>query len=79
MDYSVKFVLFTLSGLKVKVNGLRLKFVKVCESFDECDRLKIIFKSKKNKITKLYFILKIINIYHYISLIYCRKNMKMNK
>ena len=79
MDYSVKFVLFTLSGLKVRVGGLRVKFVKVCESFDECDRLKIIFKSKKNKITKLYFILKIINIYHYISLIYCRKNMKMNK
>ena len=63
MDYSVKFVLFSLSGLiKVKLGGLRVKFVKVCESFDECDRLKNIFKSKKNKITKLYFILKIIII-----------------
>ena len=27
MDYSVKFVLFTLIGLKVKVGGLRVKFV----------------------------------------------------
>ena len=79
MDYSVKFVLFTLSGLKVRVGGLRVKFVKVCESFDGCDRLIIIFKSKKNKITKLYFILKIIKNYHYISLIYRRKNKKMYK
>jgi len=31
LDYSVKFVLFTLSELKVKVGGLRVKFVKVCE------------------------------------------------
>ena len=31
MDYSVKFVLFTLSRLKVKVGGLRVKFVQVCE------------------------------------------------
>jgi len=30
-DYSVKFVLFTLSRLKVKVGGLRVKFVQVCE------------------------------------------------
>jgi len=44
VDYSVKFVLFTLSGLKGKVGGLRVKFVKVCESFYGCDRLKIIFK-----------------------------------
>ena len=44
MDYGVKFVLFTLSGLKVKVDGLRVKFVKVCECFDGSDRLKIIFK-----------------------------------
>ena len=79
MDYSVKFVLFTLSGLKVKVGGLRVKFAKVYDSFDGCDRLKIIFKSKKNKITKLYFILKIIKNYHYISLIYHRKNMKIYK
>jgi len=28
MDYSVKFVLFTLSGLRVKVDGIRVKFVK---------------------------------------------------
>ena len=77
MDYSVKFV--SLSGLKVKVDGLRVKFVKVCEWFDGYDRLKIVFKSKKNKIAKLYFILKIIKNYHYISLIYHRKNMKMYK
>jgi len=31
MDSSVKFVLFTLSGLKVKIGGLRVYFVKVCE------------------------------------------------
>jgi len=31
LDYSVKFVLFTLSELKVKVGGLRVNFVKVCE------------------------------------------------
>jgi len=31
LDYSVKFVLFTLSGLKVKVSGFRIKFVDVCE------------------------------------------------
>jgi len=40
-----KLVLFTLRGLKVKVSGFRVKFVEVCEWFDECDRLKIIFKS----------------------------------
>jgi len=79
VDYNVKFVLFTLSGLKVKLGGLRVKFVKVCQWFDGCDRLKVIFKSKENKITQLYFILKIIKNYHYISLIYRRKNMKMYK
>jgi len=42
----------------VKVGGLRGKFVKVCKWFNGCDRLKIILKSKKNKITKLNFILK---------------------
>jgi len=31
VDYSVKLVLFTLSGLKEKVGGFRVKFVKVCE------------------------------------------------
>ena len=61
------------------MGGLRVKFVKVCEWFDGYDRLKIIFKWKKKKITKLYFILKIIKNYHYISLIYRRKNMKMYK
>jgi len=61
------------------MGGLRVKFVKVCEWFDGCDRLKIILKSKKNKITKLYFILKIIKNYQYISLIYHRKNKKMYK
>jgi len=29
----------------MKVGGLRVNFVKVCEWFDGCDRLKIIFKS----------------------------------
>jgi len=38
------------------MGGLRVKFVKVCEWFDGYDRLKIMCKSKKNKITKLYFI-----------------------
>jgi len=42
----------------VKVEGFTVKFVKVCEWFDRCDKLKIIFKWGKNKITKLYFILK---------------------
>ena len=77
MDYSVKFVLFTLSGLKVKVGGFRVKFVKVYEWVVGCDRLTIIFKSMKNKITKSSIILKIITNYHDISLIYCRKNIKM--
>jgi len=63
----------------VKVDWFSVKFVKVCEWFDGCDKLKIIFKSKKNKITKLYFILKTIKNYHYISVIYRRKNMKMCK
>jgi len=31
VDYSVKFVLFTLSGLNVKMGGLRVNFVIVCE------------------------------------------------
>jgi len=37
--------LFTLRGLKVKVSEFRVKFVEVCEWFDGCDRLKIIFTS----------------------------------
>jgi len=61
------------------MGGLRVKFVKVCDWFNGCIRLKYILKSLKNKITKLYYILKIIKIYHYISLIYGRKNMKMYK
>jgi len=31
VDYSVKFMLFTLSGLKVKLGGLGVKFVQVCD------------------------------------------------
>jgi len=73
------FVWFTLSGLKVKVEGYRVKFVKVCEWFDGCDRLKIIFKCERNKITKMSFILKMIKNYHYISFICHRKNINMYK
>jgi len=64
-----EFVLCTLSRLTVKDGGFRVKFVKVCEWFDRCDRLKIIFKSRKNKNTKLSFILKMIKNYNYISFI----------
>ena len=64
------------SWLKLKVVGFRVKFVKVYEWFPGCDRLKIIFKSRKQKITKLFFILKIIKNYHYISLICLRKLLK---
>jgi len=77
VDYSVKFVLFTLSGLKVKVGGFRVKFVQVYAWVLGCDRLTIIFKSMKNKITKSSIILKIIKNYHDISLICCIKNIKM--
>ena len=72
VDYGVKLVLFTLSGLKVIVGVFRVKFVKVCEWFDGYDRLKIIFKLRKNKISKLSFNLKIIKNYYYITLI-CRR------
>jgi len=34
----------TLTGLKVKEGGFRVKFDKVCEWFDGYDRLEIIFK-----------------------------------
>jgi len=44
------------------MDGFRVKFVKVYEWLDGCDRLKIIFKCGKNKITKLCFILKKIKI-----------------
>jgi len=43
------------------------------------DRLKIIFKSRKNKITKLCFNLKMIKNYHSIRLICGRKNINMYK
>ena len=61
----------------MKEGGFRVKFVKVCEWFDGCDRLKIIFKSTKNKITKLCFTLKMVKNYHCISLICGRKNIIM--
>jgi len=67
----------TLSRLKVKEGGFRVNFVKVCEWFYGCDTLKIIFKLRKNKITKLSFILKMIKNYHCRSLICCRKNINM--
>jgi len=57
----------------VKVSRLRTKFVEVCEWFDEFDRLKIVFKLRKKKITKLSFMLSMIKNYHYISLICCKK------
>jgi len=63
----------------MKVSEFRVNFVEVCKWFDGCDRIKIIFKSRKNKITKLSFILKMIKNYHYISLICCRKNINMYK
>jgi len=56
----------TLTALKVKEGGFRVKFVKVCEWFDASDRLEIIFKLRKNKITKLSPILNMIRNYHYI-------------
>jgi len=40
----------TLSGLKVKEGGFRVKFVKVCEWFDGCDRLKIILNQGKTRL-----------------------------
>jgi len=61
----------------VKVGGFKVQFVKVCKWFDWRDRLKIIFKSRKNKITKLSFILKMIKNYHCINFICCRKNINM--
>ena len=63
----------------MKESELRVNFVEVCEWFDECDGLKIIIKSRKNKVTKLSFILKMIKNYHCISLICCRKNINMYK
>ena len=34
----------------MKVGGLRVKFVHVCEWFDGCDTLKLIFKSQKTRL-----------------------------
>ena len=56
----------TLTGLRVKEGGFWVMFVKVCEWFNGSDRLEIIFKSRKNKITQLSFILNMIRNYHYI-------------
>jgi len=63
----------------VKVGVFTIKFAEVCEWFNGCDRLEIIFKSRKNVITKLSFILNMIKNYYYISLICRRKNINMYK
>jgi len=63
----------------VKEGGFRVNFVKVCEWFDGSDRLEIIFKSRKNKITQLSFILNIIRNYHYIIWFVVEKNINMHK
>jgi len=70
---------FHFKLIKGETGWIKSKFVKVCEWFDRCDRLNIIFKSRKKKIIELYCILKIVKNYHYISLIYRRKNMKTYK
>ena len=57
----------------MKVSGFIVNFVGICELFDGFDRLKIIFKSRKNKITKVSFMLNMIKNYIYICLICCRK------
>jgi len=36
----------------VKVGGFRVKFVKVCEWFDGCDRLKLYLNNKKTRLPK---------------------------
>jgi len=46
----------------VKDGGFRVNFIEVCEWFNGCDKLKIIFKSRKNKITKFSLILNMIKI-----------------
>jgi len=56
----------TLTGIKVKEGGFWVNFVKVCKWFHGSDRLEIIFKSRKNSITKLSFILNMIRKYHNI-------------
>ena len=77
LEYEAWLVHF--KGLKVKVSGLRILFVEVCEWFAELDRLNIIFRSRKNNIMKLCFMLNMIKNYHYISLICCKKNINMYK
>jgi len=44
------------------VRGVRAKFIGICEWFDGCDRLTIIFKSRKNKVTNFSSILNMIKI-----------------
>jgi len=51
VDYSVKLVLFTLRGLKVKVSGFRVNFVEVSEWFDGCDVLKLYLNQWKTRLT----------------------------
>jgi len=63
----------TLSGLKVKEGWFRVRFVKVCEWFDGYDRLEIILKTWKNKITNLPFVFNMIRKYHYIILFVVEK------
>ena len=46
----------------MKDGGFRVNFIEVCEWFNGCDKLKIIFKSRKNKITKFSLILNMIKI-----------------
>jgi len=68
-------VLFTLSGLKVKICRFTLKFVS--HWIDVIDYK--LYLNQKKKITKLSFILKIIKNNHYISLICSIKNIRMYK
>jgi len=77
LEFEVSIV--ALTGLKVKDGGFRVKFVKDCEWFDGSDRLEIIFKSRKNKITNLSFILNMIRNYHYLSWFVVEKNINMHK
>ena len=57
------------------MGGLRVKFAKIYEWFDGCEIKNYIkIKEKQDYQIVLYF-----KNYHYISLIYHRKNMKMHK
>jgi len=68
----------TLSGLKVKEGGFRVKFVKICEWFDGSDRLDIIFKSWKTRFPIVFYFK-----YDYKLSLYkfdlCRKIINMQK